>query len=277
MIVKSWLRPSLLAAALLMMAGPAFAADPAPVAAAEQAFAKSVAELGIRDGFLAHMADDAIVFAPGPVSAKALYGGRPPSKPASQGGTQLVWWPTFAGLAASGDLGFTTGPAEVNGQRISHYFTVWKRQPDGAWKWIYDGGVSNDASGEPAMGAPVRPLPAGSAAKDPAKAFAEVQALETAFAQAAKADVAMAYRAALAADAQVEGSPAKPATTPKAVETEIATRAVRETFTPLGGAASAAGDLAWTYGAAAADGSKHYVRIWRHGPDGWRIVYDQVL
>jgi hypothetical protein len=34
----------------------------------------------MRDSFLKHMADDAIVFRPGPVSAKALYEKRPSSK-----------------------------------------------------------------------------------------------------------------------------------------------------------------------------------------------------
>jgi hypothetical protein len=52
--------------------------------------------------------------------------------------------------------------------------------------------------------------------------------------------------------------------------------------TPLGGAASAAGDLAFTYGDAAwqAEGkaqSGHYVRVWQHRPAGWRVVVDEIV
>lgn len=264
---------SLVAAALLAMTTPAYAADPAPVIAAEQAFAKSVAELGVRDGFLAHMADEAVVFTPDVVNAKTLFTARPAGKAPKDGGTLLTWWPVFAGLAQSGDLGFTTGPAEANGKRFTHYFTVWKRQADGGWKWLYDGGVQNDASADPAAGAPVAALAEGT----PGGTFAEVEAAETALAHGALTDQAGAYRAVLAPDAQVQGSPGKPALTPEAVRQEIATRGPTAAFTRLGGEASQAGDLAWTYGIAAIDASKHYVRIWRRGPDGWRIVYDQIL
>ncbi|WP_141653058.1 DUF4440 domain-containing protein [Phenylobacterium immobile] len=266
-------RSSLLAAAIMAVSAPAFAADPAPVVAAEHAFAKSVGDRGVRDGFLAHMADDAVVFSPDAMNAKTFFTGRPPGKAPKDGGTLLTWWPTFAGLAASGDLGFTTGPAEADGKRFTHYFTVWKRQADGGWKWVYDGGVQNDASHDPGPGAPVSSLSPGQGGGS----FAEVEAAETALAKAALTDQAAAYRAALAPDAHVQGSPGVPAASPDAVKAEIATRGPTAAFARLGGEASQAGDLAWTYGIAAIDASKHYVRIWRRGPDGWRIVYDQVL
>jgi hypothetical protein len=54
-----------------------------------------------------------------------------------------AWTPESGSVAASGDLGFTFGPAwprsapgPVPGG--GRYFTVWKRQPDGRWRYVVD-------------------------------------------------------------------------------------------------------------------------------------------
>jgi len=55
----------------------------------------------------------------------------------------LVWEPRFADGAASGDLGFTVGVATIRGELTSHYskyLTVWRKQPDGEWRFVADGG-----------------------------------------------------------------------------------------------------------------------------------------
>lgn len=255
------------------------AADPSPVIAAERAFAARAAEVGVAQSFLDNMSDDAIVFAPDPVIARSVYGARPPGKTPKEGGTLLAWWPNFAGIARSGDLGFTTGPAEANGKRVVHYFTVWRKQPDGRWKWVYDGGADSDASQAPGPDAPIQAMPAGDAAPlAPSVAMAQVRGAEAALADRAKADSAGAYRAVLVADARVQGSPLAPATTPQAVAKELATRAKTIAFSPLGGGASKAGDLAWTYGDARwSDGRGHYVRIWQRRSGAWKLVFDQIL
>lgn len=144
----------ILAAALvaaLAAATPAAPADPAAVLAAERAFAADGAAMGVRDSFVKHAVPDAVMIAAEPTTVSALYGAQPPGKPKDE--PLLAWWPAFAGVSRSGDFGFTTGPVEVGGQRAGHYFTVWKRQPDGAWKWIYDGGTNAPSKDEPAPGA----------------------------------------------------------------------------------------------------------------------------
>jgi ketosteroid isomerase-like protein len=255
------------------------AADPAPVIAAEHAFSARAGEVGIARSFLDNMADDAIVFAPEPVKARAVYGGRPPGKTPKEGGTLLVWWPNWAGIARSGDLGFTTGPAEINGKRSAHYFTIWRKQADGGWKWVYDGGADSDPSRAPGPEAPVAVLPPGDARPVSADAaMAQVRAAEAALAAGARTEAAAAYRTALAPDARVQGSPLAPATTPEAVARELAARAKAIDFAGLGGGASKAGDLAWTYGEARWSGGRgHYVRIWQRRGGAWKIVFDQIL
>jgi hypothetical protein len=269
---------SLLAAALLT-ASPAFAeVDPSAVVAAERAFAADGLALGIKQSFLKHSTADAILFAPDPVKAHELYAGRP-DKPHPP----LVWWPLWAGIARSGDLGFTTGPSTFGGKANGWYFTVWARQPDGGWKWVYDGG-SPSAHGQAApQGSAPAYLPASSGPRSTAmQAMAEVKAAEAALAEAATSDAAAAYRVALAADARVTGSSAVPATTPQAVDRELASRPAAIAFAPLGGGASEAGDLAWTYGdarwsAESGEARGHYVRVWQSRAEGWRLVFDQIL
>jgi hypothetical protein len=256
------------------------AADAAPVIAAERAFAARAAVIGVAPSFLEYMTDDAIVFSPDPRLARAVYGGRPPPKLPKDGGTLLNWWPNFAGLARSGDLGFTTGPATVNGGKPGvFYFTVWARQPDGGWKWVYDGGVEADGSGAPGPGATPIALPPGDARPmAPDAAMDQVRAAEIALAARARIDGAAALKAVLAPDARVQGSNLGPATTPAAVDKELATRAWSIAFGPIGGGASRAGDLAWTYGDARwADGRGHYVRVWQRRAGKWALVFDQII
>jgi len=58
----------------------------------------------------------------------------------------LLWTPVAADIAKSGDLGYTWGTyalhsTDADGKlRVSHgkYITVWKKQPDGSWKFVMD-------------------------------------------------------------------------------------------------------------------------------------------
>lgn len=58
----------------------------------------------------------------------------------------LTWHVDKAGVAASGDLGYTSGSYEMSFQDASgktvadkgKYLTVWKKQADGSWKVLFD-------------------------------------------------------------------------------------------------------------------------------------------
>lgn len=270
------------AAAVALLASPALAGPADPVIAAERAFAARAGEAGIAQSFLDFMTDDAIVFGPDPQKAKQAYGGRPAGKTPKEGGPLLAWWPNWAGIARSGDLGFTTGPAEFNGKRSVNYFTVWQKQADGTWKWVYDGGASDASAGLPAD-APVAELAVSDApAVAPAEAMAQVRHAETLLAEKAGLNVRDAYAMWLSPQAHMQGSPLKPATTPDAVAIELTKRAPQIAFRHMGGGSSKAGDLVWTYGKAewqraGEPGVGYYVRIWQAQKGGYRIVFDQLL
>jgi ketosteroid isomerase-like protein len=57
----------------------------------------------------------------------------------------LIWSPRVADAAPSGDLAFTSGDAIIHigkDTSYSNYLTVWKRQADGSWRFVADGGNS---------------------------------------------------------------------------------------------------------------------------------------
>ena len=267
--------------------------DAAPVVAAERAFAADAPSMGIAGSFNKWSVPDAIVIAGGRAQRIGeVYPDRP--RPADE--PLLEWWPNFAGVARSGDLGFTTGGVAVNGQRAGHYFTVWQRQTDGSWKWVYDGGSGASAADVPGPDTepvilPVGPellevrLPGQPASTTPRadRAMAEVKAREATLAEAAALDQRAAHLAVMADNGRLYVAPLAPAIGRAAFEEALSGWPATFRFGPTeGGGASAYGDLVWTFGPAAwtRDGQArtgHYVRLWQHQTWGWRIVLAQLI
>lgn len=266
--------------ALATAAGTVRATPLDEVIAAERAFAADAQTRGWVAAFKAFAAAEAIVFQPDPVNAQAMLAQRP-DQPAD---TSLKWWPIWAGVAASGELGFTTGPYVIgDNAAFGHYFTVWQKQPDGAWRWIFDGGPRSAARSPFGPDTePARLAPTASRSADAAAAMLEVAAAEKALARAATANVAAAYLAVLADDGRIMGSTAPPAIGRAAFADELARRSAAIEFTALGGTAAQAGDLSFTYGTAAWTENDtprrgHYARIWQKRAAGWRLAFDEIL
>jgi ketosteroid isomerase-like protein len=310
-------------------AGPASPAAPSPAAStsdlaaersrmeeADRDFARLSRRQGMRAAFLAYMADDAVLFRPGPVPGRAFVEARP--SPA----IELVWAPVYAAMAVSGDLGYTTGPYEVRGTGPDHavedqgyYVTIWRKQADGSWKVALDQGVSTP----PAMGADAAALAAAGAGTVPAEAAggapgavpgmppASPGAAGSTVAAAPVSDAARAMLAAdagfagdavahgaraafmgnLAQDARLYRAGALPAVGRDAIAQALgAGRQLASSWQPTAAAASVAGDLGYTYGNAALMGagaprrvqqSSVYLRLWRRqGGDSYKIVLDLV-
>ena len=273
-------RPALVLAALL--AAPsveaAAPADVDPVVKAERAFASAARTDGVNAAFLKFSAPDAILFQPGPVPAKAALAANPlPPVP-------LSWWPVYAGIAASGDLGFTTGPFVVGGgERKGHgwYFTIWKRQPDGSWRWLLDHGPPTREAAPYGPDAAVVALPAGRPSSRSA-ASGSLRAAEAHLAAALAADARAALPRFLAADGRLMRVGPQPAVGAAAWAPVLASGPEKIETASLGGEVSAAGDFAFTFGTARwrKDGAAvagHYVRIWQRRAGGWRLIVDNMI
>ncbi len=274
-----------LALPFVMLAAPAAAqtADAAPVVAAERAFAADFPAMGLAGSFTKWSTPDAIIISRGQARTSAeLFADAPQVRQPDE--PLIEWWPVFAGVSMSGDLGFTTGPAAQDGNRYGHYFTVWKRQPDGRWLWVYDGGTGADPAGQPGPDSEPRILPVATVGSDsPETALAEVEEAEAGLAAQSASNVKTAHLQYLAADSRLYVAAQSPAEGPDAFMTALdgwpRTMAIGAME---GGGASDAGDMVWTYGPASwvRDGQPrhgHYVRIWQKRPEGWRIVLAQLI
>ena len=260
------------------------AVDPAPstspVVSAERAFAADGLALGIDESFSRWAAEDAVVIHGEPRRAHDIYsGGKPrdPSEPA------LTWWPVWAGLSVAGDLGFTTGPFEQNGARAGHYFTVWKRQNDGSWRWVFDGGSQASSDAAPADGGaePLVLTPGVPAAHD--VAARELNAAEAALNARAAVDQKAAHLEVMDPDGRLYVTNLPPALGREAAETALSAWPAAFDFgAAQGGGLAESGDLAWSYGPAAYERNGqprrgHYIRLWRRSADGWKLAFAQLI
>src|SRR4029077_21089991 len=115
-------------------------ADPSELLRADSAFAALSVTSGAKNAFLAFSAEDAISFGGGAqmTRGRQAIGAGFDGFPA---GAVLEWWPVAAEIAPSGDLGCTVGGARIGSlKHYSKYLTIWRRQPDGGWKFVADGG-----------------------------------------------------------------------------------------------------------------------------------------
>ena len=111
----------------------------------ELAFAKLAKEQGLKVAFTTYAADDAVInrgdnLIKGIKAIEEYYANQKFLN------VSLEWEPEFIEVAESGDLGYTYGPyifkaTDSNGKEISSegiFHTVWKRQANGQWRFIWD-------------------------------------------------------------------------------------------------------------------------------------------
>jgi len=106
---------------------------------AERAFARSMAQRDL-NAFASHVADEALFFGRSVLRGKAavVAGWKPlfdgPNAPFS-------WEPETVEVLGSGTLGISSGPVlDPQGKRVGTFNSIWRREPDGRWRVIFDKG-----------------------------------------------------------------------------------------------------------------------------------------
>jgi ketosteroid isomerase-like protein len=264
-----------------------------PIVEVERAFAAYSYDHGLREGFRAYSSAGSINLTPnGVVTGQALmtslFAPRrgPPPRAA-------IWWPVYAGISESGDLGFTTGPVmgpadappprNANGELLgAYYFTIWRRNENGRWTIVIDrpsfaiGGTRHTRAS--AITELARPRPGPRFGRE--VAIARVTELEARLAARAEADGRDALQTSLADNAWITGTGVGPMQGRSEFDRELSRRPPAFAARPLGAGASATGDLVFTYGRVswrANDVTQqgYYVRLWQQQGSTWRIVVDQ--
>lgn len=127
------------------------AADPANAVEAERTFAAAAQTDGQWTAFRATAAEESVMFVPEQVEAQAWLKDRPDPPRA------VMWWPAEAWVSCDGTTAVTTGPWLRNGGKLAGYFTtIWRRQPDGGWKWLLDHGDALERPRRASDAPPVR-------------------------------------------------------------------------------------------------------------------------
>lgn len=281
------------AASLITLAGASPPPSPARefdvISKTERDFAAMSVSEGLAKSFLAYAAPDGVIFRPTAVPAVETF---QRDLKEGDGGQVLDWWPVVGTISRSHDLALSVGPwtldtpvapgASERRRLYGYYATVWRKQPDGSWKFVIDG-AGGRIGGPPARakGSPVTMMPVSHSGKDISaeQAMTEVRAAEELLsAQAARADGRAAIVSRLAPNAWLLGAGNEPGTT-EANKAELAKRPAKFHLTYQGGGASSAGDLAYTYGSVTSDDpavpleKASYIHVWQRQPDGWRIIF----
>lgn len=111
----------------------------------EAAFAAMAKEQGVGAAFTAFAAEDAVISR----NNRLIKGKAAISDYFAQSfdpSASLEWSPEYVDVAASGDLAYTygpytfkvTGPQGQESVNQGYFHTVWKKQADGSWKFVWD-------------------------------------------------------------------------------------------------------------------------------------------
>jgi ketosteroid isomerase-like protein len=266
---------TILLAALVAVRGETPAEAVRSMVETERKFYQTGQEKGTRAAFLEFLADDAIVFRPGPVNGKETWNKR------AETGLDLVWEPTFAAISRSADFGYDSGPSKWRANKkeekfagFGHFVSIWKKQKDGAWKVALDCGIENGGSDAKT---PLQLVVPKDTAKGAPQSFKDTQ---IAFMATARLDFTKALRQFGGDEVRLYRNGSLPAIGKKdglaLLGSEQAGLALEVMKTDVGTSA----DLAYMYGSYADTRTQpaaagHFLQVWQTDPSGaWKLVLD---
>jgi len=263
------------------------------IVASELSFARRCEEVGVRPSFMEYFADDGIAFKPEPFRYTETVKTLPPQ--ANPKAIQLKWEPQSAGIAASGELGFTTGPsvrtdltAADKPKGYGQFFSVWKKQKDGTWRVAVDIGTQM----------PSQPSPLGNPCNEPIKPKwrqvsdsvsaddrrSTIMKLEREFSEACAAEGTLkAYLLRVEDNTRLHRQNQLPIVGKKAIEAHLRKEPQVSSWSSIGSDVSLANDLGYTYGSyeikkssdVSAIENGYYLHLWRKNSDGeWKLIAD---
>jgi ketosteroid isomerase-like protein len=250
---------------------------------AERAFAARALVVGWKQAFLEYFADDAVGFEGEAGLAKDQIRANPdPPKD-----MQLIWEPRYGDVAASGELGYLTGPvrnirpSRDNGRpRHSTYASLWKRQRDGTFKVIMDFGVNTPGPVTFARGF-VRASATNRFTGDFDDTTPPLSAADSVLNSGLRTNQANGYRGRLAAEVRFLRRDMMPVVGNRAALKWLAGQPAYSAIDSRFAEAARSGDLGYTWGnysigpAQKPTQKGFYVRVWQRERNGqWNVIMD---
>lgn len=248
---------------------------------AERRFYQTGQEQGTRAAFLAFLADDGIVFRPGPVNGKDAWRKR------AETGLDLVWEPTLAVIARSGDFGYDTGPAKWRANKkerefsgYGYFVSIWRKQRDGSWKVALDCGIENPKPTDQPDPLKVDPNTHAKTAPDFETGRKNLREAQENLYAAAKNDEPSSMLAVAADQFRAYRDSHFPTKGKEAGRILLGDGRGKTSFEAMGGDMSSSADLAYAYGKYSNvrdNGTEqgHYLHIWQPDTAGaWKLVLD---
>jgi ketosteroid isomerase-like protein len=119
------------------------------LAAMEDAFCAMAAQKGLLAAFQHFAAPDVAFLDTDPRKFRGPDAVRERMAAADQPGVKLTWSASFTDVSDDGTLGYNygryesrrPGPGGAEVVRTGWFLTIWKRQPDGTWRYVMDHGT----------------------------------------------------------------------------------------------------------------------------------------
>jgi ketosteroid isomerase-like protein len=256
---------------------------------AERNFARESVMIGRNASFAENFADESAIF-----TGKWITNGKQYSKERKSSPFVLKWEPEFMDISASRDFGISTGPWEVQEYRpytpplsTGYFLTVWKRQPDGVWKVILDGGSSTPALKNP-QHMFIFPSGADKVVIKPAVFNVDILRKELferekqILIEWGKNPSPSTYVSFLMSGSRMQIDGHLPTTDTDTINVLISRFNKSMIWKTEGAGAATSGDMGFTYGIIEIPGkspktSGHYVRIWKKEPAAnWKITLEML-
>lgn len=242
---------------------------------AEKKFYETGQEKGTRAAFLEFLAEDGIIFRPGPLNGRESWTKR------TETGFDLVWEPTFAAIARSADFGYDTGPAKWRANKqeakfsgYGHFISIWKKQKDGSWKVALDVGIENmksDAKPPLKLVLPKNRKPG---------TLESLQQTQSAFMDMARFDFTKAFRHFGSAEVRLYRDGSFPTVGKRAASELLEPEQAGVTMEVMKTDMSGSADLAYSYGSCTDTRTQpgqagHFLQIWQTDDTGaWKLALD---
>lgn len=262
--------------AFLLFSGNLAAQTPfTQIVEAENRFENSCSQVGIKQGFLAHMDSTAIAFTRNGIVNARTYWESLPDFPGI-----YSWSPSFAEVSLAGDWGYSTGAVEFrdssehdNPSSYNQYTTVWHRNKKGEWKYLVDIGNSHGEVKIDRVAMEIKTT------KIPVRNLSKQMILqqEKLFASSFKANAYEAMKKFYSRKylLNITGSPL--IAIPDSAISRLKPYSQNIQFEPVDVRISPAGDMAVISGYLYhLNIKKHYLRIWRNEPGGWKIALEVI-